>query len=308
MQYSYEIVQSNNSQLHVAAEIWRPVVGYEQEYEVSNWGNVHSLSRSQHVVCSNREYVQSYVGKQLELCTTHSSTYVTCWLQVKPKPRNVLVHRLVAQAFIPNPENKPQVNHKDGNKHNNYVENLEWATCAENICHAHETGLAHPNITAMLEAGVNASKKPVKILETGQVFESCKAASEAVGEVPGFVDRIIESVSDGYSTKVNLHFKLISKEEYAQLKSRPASENIEVIDAATIVNRGLLHCSKCVRCIETGECFNSRAACDRHFGFKEGATAGVLASHGGYFQKYNLHFEHITVQEYSEYLNTKSEG
>jgi hypothetical protein len=55
-----------------------------------------------------------------------------------------LIHRLVAQTFIPNPENKPEVNHKDGNKHNCYYKNLEWVTPSENKQHAFDTGLKYP--------------------------------------------------------------------------------------------------------------------------------------------------------------------
>ena len=62
----------------------------------------------------------------------------------KGKKKSVVVHRLVAKAFVPNPNGYPQVNHKDGNKHNNHFDNLEWVTGSMNLLHAHKTGLSNP--------------------------------------------------------------------------------------------------------------------------------------------------------------------
>jgi hypothetical protein len=72
---------------------------------------------------------------------SNSSNYLYTQLWIKDKKSIEAVHRAVAKAFVPNPENKPMVNHKDGNKQNNRPSNLEWVTCSENAKHAYATGL-----------------------------------------------------------------------------------------------------------------------------------------------------------------------
>jgi hypothetical protein len=112
-------------------EIWKDIKGYEGLYQVSNLGNVKSLSYRNHTSFSERELI---------LKPWCLKGYKGISLTRNNKPRRRLLHRLVAQAFIPNPENKPEVNHKDFDHGNNYVENLEWMTHLENICHAAKGG------------------------------------------------------------------------------------------------------------------------------------------------------------------------
>lgn len=108
-------------------EIWRPIKGYEGLYEVSNLGRVRSLDRW----CSHRRGKQLKKGKIL-LGGKDYDGYRLVLLYKEGKRKTFKVHRLVAEAFIPNPNNLPQVNHKDENKLNNSVDNLEWCDAKYN--------------------------------------------------------------------------------------------------------------------------------------------------------------------------------
>lgn len=107
-------------------EIWKDIPGYEELYQISNLGRVRSYKLGykfcDRLVYKHKGYIRT------ALCKNNRCIHF-------------YVHRLVAQVFLPNPDNLPEVNHKDGNKTNNCVDNLEWCTRQENMNHARKTGL-----------------------------------------------------------------------------------------------------------------------------------------------------------------------
>lgn len=114
-------------------EIWKPIKGYEQ-YEVSNKGRIRN----------NSTYHKKFRGHILAQKPQSNGKYLTVRLvgnsTNKSKNKTLRVHRLVAEAFIPNPLNLSQVNHKDLNMFNNDVSNLEWCTCSQNLKHSYANG------------------------------------------------------------------------------------------------------------------------------------------------------------------------
>lgn len=120
------------------------------------------------------------------------------YLRVKPCGKLYKVHRLVAMAFIPNPENKPQVNHIDGNKSNNHYKNLEWCSVKENIVHAWKTGLnkARYGKDSKHKTPVNQYDIDGKFIAS---YNTTKEAAQAVGVHPNAITNAINgwSVSAG---------------------------------------------------------------------------------------------------------------
>lgn len=115
---------------NIEGEVWKPIIDHKELYEVSNYGRVKSLERRVYILNKPCVYkpliLKASLGKR---------GYYEIKLSVNYTSKVKKIHRLIAEYFIDNPENKPQVNHIDGNKLNNDILNLEWVNNRENSCH-----------------------------------------------------------------------------------------------------------------------------------------------------------------------------
>lgn len=162
-------------------EIWKDVVGYEQIYEVSNYGRVRTHKNKK---TWSKQYNSWRYWKQryLKDKTPNGRDYrVALWKDGKVK--YYLVHRLVAQAFIPMEIEKSYVNHIDGNSKNNHVENLEWCTKADNNKHAFATNLMTAQKSVVL---INTDSK------TKHEFKSLQSASYYLGRKHGYLSSALK--------------------------------------------------------------------------------------------------------------------
>jgi len=143
-------------------EIWKEIQGYEGSFEASNLGHIKSLSR----------YVKHPKGglKKIRERILKQQNGTNGYFIVSLNGVSKTVHRLVASAFILNSENKAEVNHIDGNKKNNRIDNLEWATISENRFHAYKNGLQKAPFSMLGRKGKNCpnSKSVAKILQNGE--------------------------------------------------------------------------------------------------------------------------------------------
>lgn len=155
-------------------EIWEDIIGYEGRYQISNFGNLKSCSREM-VTPTGQKFMSKESCPKLQ---NDKDGYRQYNLGKSGKQKTYRIHRLVALHFISNPENKEQVNHKNGIKYDNRVENLEWATASENERHSHKNGYKK-NIKKCVDAMVKKNQKLVLNLETGIFYEDTKDAADS---------------------------------------------------------------------------------------------------------------------------------
>ena len=159
-------------------ETWKGVIGYEDLYDISNYGNFYS---------NRKEYFLKPVIK--------NNGYAV--VEFGSRHGQKTVHRLVAIHFIPNPLDLPQINHKDGDKSNNRVDNLEWCTASHNAIHAHRSGL-------------HLGSKIVQQLLNGDVvdeFYSISEASRVTGEAHHHISALCNGRRRIKMSKYNYKFK-----------------------------------------------------------------------------------------------------
>lgn len=155
-------------------EIWKDVVGYEGRYKVSNLGNVMSVN-----------YLNTGKAQLLSKCPMNRG-YLVVALSKGNKAKLKLVHRLVAEAFLPNPDNLPQINHKDKDRWNNSVDNLEWCDSQYNV--------------------VYSVGKAVRCIELDRVFESAIEAGREMGICDNSIRKCYKGI---YKTAGGYHWERV---------------------------------------------------------------------------------------------------
>lgn len=164
-------------------EIWKAIPEYEGYYEASSLGRIRSVPRN-----------GTRANGTILALNIKKSGYANVLLSKNDMRKTHRVHRLIAQAFIPNPGNKPQVNHKNGDKLDNRVANLEWATSKENIRHKFDIlGYKTPQ----------GEGKPIKCLETGEIFMHIKDAERKYGKSYGAIQHAVNGKT---GTAYHLHW------------------------------------------------------------------------------------------------------
>jgi predicted DNA-binding protein YlxM (UPF0122 family) len=179
-------------------EIWKSLKGiveYGDYYEVSNLGRVRSVDRRVNSR-NGKRLVKGQILKQ----QVDKYGYMRVYCYLNGKGRNYQVHRLVALSFIPNLENKPQVNHKDGNKQNNHIDNLEWSTNKENMKHAFSIGL---NEGIKGEENVNAKLTENDVVNIYNLYKTNKYS--------------MKDLADKFNTSETNVFNIVSRNSWKHL-------------------------------------------------------------------------------------------
>lgn len=246
-------------------EIWKGVNNFEQYYEVSNYGRVKTLARN---VWNRFSYVLR--PERIMNQDTDRYGYKGVCIHVGEYKKRHTVHRLVAEAFIPNPNNLPEVNHKDGDKQNNNVENLEWVTGSENIRHAIIHGLKTTDSIEKSVVQINT--------KSSKVINKFNSLSEAHIETNTNIVGIMKCckgygyTTNGFRWAYDNNYKIGDKVELKNIKKH--STHKRKVAQLSLENKILnIYESLSMAAKETCSCDSAISSCckgyaNKHKGFK----------------------------------------
>lgn len=169
------------------SEIWKDVVGYEGLYQISSFGNVKSLGKT----IDKGKFGKVFFPEKL-LSVFIDNQYFYIGLHKNKKQKKISIHRILAIAFIPNPENKPFINHKNGIKTDNRIENLEWVTPKENSEHASINNLVARNFGEK-NGKHKLNTKDILLIRNSRYKISRKELSKNLNVSIKHIDRIREN-------------------------------------------------------------------------------------------------------------------
>jgi len=159
-------------------EKFKDIINYENSYQISNFGRVKSLDRRINCLGENGRIIKGSFIKSHK----NKPGYFAVMLHKNNKYKHHSIHRLVALAFIPNPESKPVVNHKNGIKTDNSIENLEWCTYSEDRKHAYDTGLKKGAMIGKFGKDNPFSKPILQLSLSGELIKEHHGLMEAERE------------------------------------------------------------------------------------------------------------------------------
>lgn len=256
-------------------EIWSDIKGYEGKYQVSNRGRVRSLDR----ISTDKNRVDKHIKGQIKNPSESNGYYSLSLYSGNDVYKNFLVHRLVAEAFVANPDpvSQTQVNHIDGNTRNNNATNLEWVTPSENIQHAHTSGLFKESTLGRdyKKMGVLSGKKrqrAVMCIDTGEVYPSLKIAAERLSIT---VYAVWDSCKDG---RPHCGYTFRYCDELAT-----ADDGSFIVPDDPVKQKKHIACP--VYCVELDRVFSSRLDAARSLGISDSSVRDSIRdgrSHCGY--------------------------
>jgi hypothetical protein len=193
-----DLIYENLSLHPMDNEEWRSIIGYEGLYEISNFGRIKSLQRPYQKLIIKKQKIDKY-----------GYLVVNISLPTEVIRKHTTIHRLVALAFISNPENLPSINHKDGNKLNCRWDNLEWCTVLENNIHALDTKLkVMPKGDKCYLFGMTSSKSYV----SKKIIQCDLATGEEICRFDSLADAVRKY---GFKGSTNITMNLQGKTKYA---------------------------------------------------------------------------------------------